>query len=190
MELNNRLADSAKAQGLEVFNGFLHDALYEEKSFDAIFLGEVIEHVNSPRDLITDCKRFLKNGGLIIITTPNINCFWSKVTLSFYKTFGIPWSAATPPYHLFEFDNNNLDLLLTQEGLKPIDEKYMLPPKLTYELGSLHLLKRYKQSRRISDLVFMLFSYSIYTLSYIVSVVFHPLLKTDFEMIKVYENGK
>jgi 2-polyprenyl-3-methyl-5-hydroxy-6-metoxy-1,4-benzoquinol methylase len=39
--------------------------------FDVIYIGDVIEHVDSPVNLIRFAKRHLSAGGLIIVTTPN-----------------------------------------------------------------------------------------------------------------------
>ncbi len=41
-------------------------------TFDAVLLGEVIEHVlNHPAGLLGEVRRVLKPGGLLILTTPN-----------------------------------------------------------------------------------------------------------------------
>jgi len=42
-------------------------------SFDAIFAGDVIEHLSNPGLFLDACRRNLSKGGRIIITTPN--CF-------------------------------------------------------------------------------------------------------------------
>ena len=41
------------------------------KKFDTIIAGEILEHVKSPIDFLEYCKSLLKNGGRLIITTPN-----------------------------------------------------------------------------------------------------------------------
>lgn len=38
--------------------------------FDVLFLGEVLEHVNEPWKLIDFLERYMKPGGLVVITTP------------------------------------------------------------------------------------------------------------------------
>jgi hypothetical protein len=53
-------------------------------------------------------SNLLKDSGRIIITTPNLDCFWSKSTLLLYKWFGIPWSSLTPPHHLFQFSTSGI----------------------------------------------------------------------------------
>ena len=186
IELNKRLSDSANEQGLKVFNGILEESHYSDKSFDLVYLGEVIEHVPNPRNLLLKCGQLLKDDGSLVITTPNINCLWSKITYFFYKFFKIPWSSITPPYHLYQFDNKNLDLLLDDIGFKAQEEWYLPQPRLTYELGSLHLLKRYKKNANILNLSFMIFAFTVYTISHTLLLLLSPFLRKNFSMVKIY----
>ncbi len=190
IELNRRTAEIAKANNPNVYNGFLHDIKFDNEFFDIIFLGDIIEHVNSPHDFINECKRILKKNGLIVISTPNLDCIWSKSTFILYRLFNIPWSSVTPPYHLFQFSIANLDLFMEHKGFDNIKEIFLKPPRLAYELGSLHLLKRYKKNKNIKDLLFMIFSFSIYTLLYGFDKLIKPLNRLfnekDFSMIVFY----
>jgi len=187
VELNGRLAESARAQNLDVFSGLLEEAPFAEHSFDAVFMGELIEHVPNPRQLIKEGKRMIASKGRLIITTPNLDCLWSKTTFLLFRYFGIPWSSVTPPYHLFQFSSANLDLLLKQEGWSLVTEWYLPIPSLRYELGSLHLLKRYKKEKTLRALAFMAFSYAVYAVIHTFIKIFHPFFRRDFEMVKVYE---
>ncbi len=53
---------------------FFHD-LHQDNSIEAIYLGQMIEHLNpiteAPR-LIRECHRMLKPGGILRITTPDL----------------------------------------------------------------------------------------------------------------------
>jgi 2-polyprenyl-3-methyl-5-hydroxy-6-metoxy-1,4-benzoquinol methylase len=189
VELNKRTADHAKEKGFNVYNGFLENAEFPKNSFDFIFLGEIIEHVNNPRSFIKDCSKYLKSGGLIGITTPNLDCMWSKTTFLFYKYFKIPWSSVTPPYHLFQFSTSNLDLLMNQEKFSLVKESFTRIPPLKYELGMLHLLGRYKKSRKITDILFMIFSYGLYVITHTIFKILHPVMKKDFQMIRIYRKN-
>lgn len=44
--------------------------LYEDNTFDFIFCGEVIEHMENPQALIDEMYRVVKKGGIVITTTP------------------------------------------------------------------------------------------------------------------------
>jgi 2-polyprenyl-3-methyl-5-hydroxy-6-metoxy-1,4-benzoquinol methylase len=187
VELNRRTAERAREYGFEVFNGFLEEAPYEKNYFDYIFLGEIIEHVVDARGFIKVCSQFLKAGGLIGITTPNIDCPWSNTTFLYYKYFKIPWSSVTPPYHLNQFNSHNLDLLMKQEGFDPVLTKYLRIPPLKYELGMLHLIKRYKKSKKLLDLIFAIFSFGLYTVTHFLFKILHHVWSKDFQMVKVYK---
>lgn len=189
VEINKRTADRAKEYGFEVWNGFLETAPFAKKSFDYVFLGEIIEHVNDPKACITQCSHFLKDNGLIGITTPNIDCPWSKTNFVLYKMFGIPWSSVTPPYHLFQFNSDNLDQLMDSVGYSCIASNFFRIPPLKYELGMLHLLKRYKTNRTFKNLLFMIFAYTLYTINHLIFRILHYVFKKDFQMVKVYRKN-
>jgi 2-polyprenyl-3-methyl-5-hydroxy-6-metoxy-1,4-benzoquinol methylase len=190
VEINKRTADIAISNGYKVHNGFLDDAPFERQSFDVVFLGDVIEHVNDPRKFIEDVRMFLKADGLIVISTPNVDCFWSHATLTLYKLFNIPWTSATPPHHLTQFSLSNLDMLMKGFGFKNTKSFFDLPPSLKYELGALHLFKRYKQNKNVKNLLFMVFSFGLYIVVYILNYLLHLLLKRDFHMSVVYSLDK
>ncbi|SOC11299.1 methyltransferase family protein [Ureibacillus xyleni] len=48
---------------------------YENDSFDLIYSGEVIEHLYDPDFFVQEIYRVLKRGGVLVITTPNL-CSW------------------------------------------------------------------------------------------------------------------
>lgn len=189
VELNTRLSASARAQGFTMYDGTLAEAPIAPHSFDSVVLGEVIEHVNEPRQLVRDAARVLKPDGILLITTPNLDCFWSRATFVLWKLFRIPWSSCTPPYHLFQFSVGNLDTLLAQEGFIRTDARYLPPPALRYELGSLHLLKRFKRSRNPLDALYMFFAFALYVPLWSFAQVIHPVLAKDFSMLHVYRRG-
>ncbi|MFC2149769.1 class I SAM-dependent methyltransferase [Candidatus Auribacterota bacterium] len=43
---------------------------FKHGSFDIIVLSAVIEHIEEPRKLLADCRVLLRDGGIVIITTP------------------------------------------------------------------------------------------------------------------------
>lgn len=45
----------------------------DDNSIDFLYIGEVIEHLYNPDFLIKKSFKILKSGGLLIITTPNLN---------------------------------------------------------------------------------------------------------------------
>jgi SAM-dependent methyltransferase len=74
------LADEVAELKKRGFNVCLADAtspsIYLGRKFDRIFIGDVIEHVDNPRQLLEFARRHLEDDGEILVTTP---CpFWFK----------------------------------------------------------------------------------------------------------------
>jgi len=51
---------------------------FSDEEFDAIICCEGIEHIFSPFELFTEFSRILKKGGILIITTPNIQNLYTR----------------------------------------------------------------------------------------------------------------
>ncbi len=56
---------------------------FEDDSFDAIFCGELIEHLVNPDHLLDEIGRTLSPKGVCILTTPNLAAWINRVTLLF-----------------------------------------------------------------------------------------------------------
>jgi len=189
IEINKRTADMAAANGFPVHQGFLETCPFPKGSFDVIYLGDVIEHVNSPRDFVKDCESFLKEGGLMAISTPNVDCPWSHMTLALFRAFGMPWSSATPPHHLFQFSYENLNRLMEEHDFHPIRSIYTGPTNLHYHLGSLHLLKAWKAHKTPRTLLRMAFSFAAYSFIFVISRIIRPFHKKNYEMVVIYKRS-
>lgn len=74
IESNQFAVDYCKKRKLTVKK---HDNVYKlpyrDKFFDVIILNEVIEHIPNPKRALIEINRILKNGGKLIMTTPNKN---------------------------------------------------------------------------------------------------------------------
>ena len=186
VEINTKTANAALKLGLNIFTGFLEEANYRDDFFDIVHLGDILEHVTNPRALLAECRRVLRPGGILIVRTLNMDCFWADTTLRLYRLFGIPWSAVTPPHHLHFFTWDNLNQLLGQVGFGFDWHRFELPPALKYELGSLHLVKRYKMNRRLKDLFFAVFAFSLYTALWFTDRMIAPFKKRDNEVLAMY----
>ena len=187
IELNPRTAKQAKGRGLAVKIGTLADAYFASGQFDVVHLGDVIEHVPNPRTLIRECTRVLKDGGELVISTPNIDCLLSRATLALFKWFKIPWSTATPPHHLFLFNSINLDMFLKQEGFAKRAKWYERPPRLLYELGNLHLWGKFKRHKSVENATFLIFAFALYSLLYALNFAISLVLTRNFGQVGIYQ---
>jgi len=49
------------------------------QQFDTVVAIEIIEHLSSPRHFISNCLRLLKEGGSLLLTTPNLESWLSRI---------------------------------------------------------------------------------------------------------------
>jgi ubiquinone/menaquinone biosynthesis C-methylase UbiE len=83
---------------------------YRDASFDALFAGELIEHLGDPRAALAEFGRVLKpGGGILILTTPN-----RKRLANVADRSERPYS----PDHLSELSFDEARNLLIQEGFE------------------------------------------------------------------------
>ena len=147
VELNRDTAQIANDNGLCVSVGELASASYSPAFFDAIHLGDVIEHVQDPEGLLSQVSALLKSDGVIVLVTPNHDAIFPLLTLWLHRVFKIPWSHPTPPYHLQQYSERSLDKLLQKLNLKVI-EKQFRGCVLRYELGETHVLASVRRALR------------------------------------------
>ncbi len=75
IELDERAAELAQGRITEVFMGNVeHMKLpFAERSFDALIMSEVLEHLLDPWTTVRELAGFLKPGGLVMASVPNIS---------------------------------------------------------------------------------------------------------------------
>jgi methionine biosynthesis protein MetW len=71
---------------------------YPNNSFDIILMEEVIEHLVNPDHALEETFRLLKNGGYLLITTPNLGWWLNRVALLIgYQPF---WTECSTKYNV------------------------------------------------------------------------------------------
>jgi len=60
---------------------------FDDGSFDVVACLEGVEHVLRPFDLVGELARVCRTGGTVIISTPNVMCFHSRLQFLFTGTF-------------------------------------------------------------------------------------------------------
>jgi len=99
---------------------------YPNNYFDLIVAGDVIEHLYDTENFIKECKRILKKGGEIIISTPNINSYHNRFLVLFGKMpLWVEFAPTITPYkflipsgHVRVFNKDSLKRLVETYGLK------------------------------------------------------------------------
>jgi 2-polyprenyl-3-methyl-5-hydroxy-6-metoxy-1,4-benzoquinol methylase len=102
-------AIARKRYGIAVIEGPLKEAALPPASYDAITLNHVIEHVPDPVALLVECRRLLKVGGTMVVTTPNIESLG-------HRLLSDAWVHLDPPRHLFLFSLNTLGSCCEKAG--------------------------------------------------------------------------
>ncbi|MGQ9684468.1 MAG: class I SAM-dependent methyltransferase [Anaerolineae bacterium] len=72
VEPSHWAAEEARRRGLRVLTGTLATADLPERSFDAVTLWDVVEHLTDPRADLQRIQRLLKPGGIVCIHTIDI----------------------------------------------------------------------------------------------------------------------
>lgn len=80
VEPNPRAAAVARDRGFEVHEGLFDEALAARVgTFDAVHLGDVIEHVFTPLDFLRRILRTLRPGGLAMVVTPDVDSLLGRL---------------------------------------------------------------------------------------------------------------
>jgi len=100
-------AQVAKERGLEVVAGTLEEAGLADEAFDLVILRHVLEHLPSPSQALEEVRRLLVDGGLCLLTLPDIGSWEAKLLGRF-------WYDLDLPRHLYHFTKKSLFNLLTK----------------------------------------------------------------------------
>lgn len=122
VELSADASDIARKRfGLEVVTGSVEEARFDDRSFEVVFMGDVIEHLANPLGTLQEVHRILKPGGLLVLELPSqTNSLFSRFGFLVYGTFGKKATVSLPPYHLFEYRPASLRYLLRASGFRTV----------------------------------------------------------------------
>jgi 2-polyprenyl-3-methyl-5-hydroxy-6-metoxy-1,4-benzoquinol methylase len=103
-----------------------------DERFDLVFANQIIEHLVHPDRLVVRLKRFLKEGGKLVVTTPN----WHYVrnNLPSFRDIGDPAQfedrqfTADADGHFFAYKSTELLDIFTTAGLKNIKRIFFESP--------------------------------------------------------------
>ena len=99
--------------GLDVRTQDLFDAGLPEGHFDAVALGDVIEHLPRPDEALARIARLLKPGGVVWMALPDAG---SRLA----RRMGAKWWSVIPT-HVQYFTRRSMERLLVREGWAPLE---------------------------------------------------------------------
>jgi 2-polyprenyl-3-methyl-5-hydroxy-6-metoxy-1,4-benzoquinol methylase len=106
----NLIAARYASRRHNVFEGLI-EKYKSSKKFDLIVSSHVVEHLEDPVGFIKKLNTFLKEDGVMIIDTPNIDCFQSKL-------FTKNWGGIHAPRHWTLFSIKTMAELAKKAGVK------------------------------------------------------------------------
>lgn len=101
VDISHRATKIAKEAGINAYELDVSSERlpFQDKYFDVIYMGDVIEHLTNPDFAINEVARVLKLDGFLVLSTPNLACWLNRLLLllgmqplfsevSTVKTFG------------------------------------------------------------------------------------------------------
>lgn len=112
LDVNSKSIRYLKSIGIDADVGFVEDQVCADYQFDAIVVDQVLEHVEDPNSILKKCHRILKPGGIIWLSTPNIQSWHILWRLKqFHRHF-------TGSGHINHFTPRTLKSVLEKNGFR------------------------------------------------------------------------
>ena len=97
---------------------------------DLVLAMHVLEHDDSPANLLRRLISLIKPGGHFVVEVPNIDCVWVAV-------FGRHWDSWYMPYHRVHFSRTSLRSLVEENGLVVEREQDISIPSIGRTLANM-----------------------------------------------------
>ena len=111
-ELNEEIASHAiNTYDLQILPGDIIQHQLPGESFNAININQVLEHLKNPHEVIEECYRLLRKGGVLIISVPDLRSLQFIIGKE-------NWFLLDLPFHLFHFTEKGLSKLLQRNNFK------------------------------------------------------------------------
>lgn len=108
---------------LETVESFSNDHC---KEFDIVTHFHVIEHVSNPKTFIDASCSIVKDGGLLVVDTPNVDSLFARSDIR-------NWYYFDPPFHINYFGSNIIDFI-KMRGFVLLKSHYSFAPSMIAKL--------------------------------------------------------
>lgn len=98
-----------RSHGVDLIQGTVPHPSLEGRTFDAVFLVDVIEHVSDPVTLLRDAARYLAPGGILTVVTPDVASVARKLLRQRWWHFRLA--------HVGYFDEKSFGVACERAGL-------------------------------------------------------------------------
>jgi 2-polyprenyl-3-methyl-5-hydroxy-6-metoxy-1,4-benzoquinol methylase len=121
IDIDPKRVEFLRNYGLQVILGDVESICCERRdSYDVILAGQVIEHAISPKSFLIACHTILKQGGAMVLSTPNGNS-------RFMRKYAENWINWHVPYHTVIFSPLGLTSLAEACGYSVTSIKTVTP---------------------------------------------------------------
>lgn len=135
IETDRDCARALREDGIACRDGRLEDVVEELKprSFDAVILCHVFEHLYRPRETLEHIRTLLHEMGIIYLTLPD----WASMEA---RIFGKYWRGLDLPRHVIHYERGKIETLLASSGFKIVKAGHcVFPSSFVESIGFLVL---------------------------------------------------
>lgn len=97
---------------IELLQGVFEDISLPKNEYDIVTMLDLIEHVHNPLDIIASAHKCLKDNGLLVITTPNIESWTARLFKQRWWSFRL--------MHTLYYSPLSMQLMLSKKGFRVI----------------------------------------------------------------------
>jgi len=115
IEPSSRTIAYAKQKGLNVMATTIDEAVFHDKSFDAVTAFYVLEHLFDPLSALNKIMKILKPGGMLVLRIPHTTPIVKSLDF-----LGIKNNLYDLPFHLYDFSPDTIKLMLEKAGFSSI----------------------------------------------------------------------
>jgi SAM-dependent methyltransferase/glycosyltransferase involved in cell wall biosynthesis len=109
VEADENVRETASRYGFNVHIGEFDQAIYKKNTFDYVIMDQVIEHMRDPVTTLHQVNSILKQGGKLILSTPNAKGWAARI-------FGRRWINRHAPFHSQGFGRRSIKSAAGRSG--------------------------------------------------------------------------
>lgn len=116
-----------KFYNVRLRQGDFFDFSLPKGAYDVVALNGALEHMHHPLETLMKSHEYLKKGGLVILSVPNVEGLGRHI----FKKNWFPWQ---PPRHLYHFSPKTARMILEKAGFESIVIKHTYAVQNSYIL--------------------------------------------------------
>ena len=116
VDVGDDTARFAQAHSYPTRHASLEECAFEPASFDAVFIWNTFEQVDDPRALLKESRRIVREGGVLIVRTPNAEFYANESDVA-----SLAWSNLLGFPHRFGFTPAALERLGRECGFELLE---------------------------------------------------------------------